>query len=344
MPRNQNNQSNMDLTFVSIIITNYNYREYLDECIQSALNQTYEKKEVIIVDDGSKDGSIELIESYRKKVHAIFKRNGGQASAMNAGLLKANGDFVIFLDSDDYLYEEAIEIIIAHLNKDMSRLHYRLDVINRIGKKIGKEPNGNTPMFSGDAVSKLINSGSIQIVPTSGNVFNKCVLDEIFPIPEDEFRLNADFYLIAKSSFYGQVGCVDDCLGAYRVHGKNNFCTWLNSIDAKDWKSPIQHYFQSNYFLEKQLREIRSIDIDWKYKSIKFFDYVILLRKWHIKCEYFNRPTFIGLLIHYIYYVFRRSNTRLYKKLIYLLFVFMSEILTKNLIMKVVKFRYKKRK
>jgi len=90
--------------FVSIVIDNYNYRQYLGEAINSALDQTYRAVEVIVVDDGSTDQSREVICDYGDRVISIFKDNGGQASAMNIGFARSHGDFVIFLDADDMLF------------------------------------------------------------------------------------------------------------------------------------------------------------------------------------------------------------------------------------------------
>jgi glycosyltransferase involved in cell wall biosynthesis len=97
-----------DMPLVSIIISSYNYARYLPEAIDSALQQTYSNTEVIVVDDGSKDASPDIITSYGNKIIAVLKSNGGQASSMNAGFNESKGDIIIFLDSDDTLYPETV--------------------------------------------------------------------------------------------------------------------------------------------------------------------------------------------------------------------------------------------
>lgn len=89
---------------VSIIIPIYNSEKYLNRCLDSLVNQTLEDIEIITVNDGSTDKSEEIIKSYMddKRIIFINKKNGGQASARNLGLTKANGDYIIFIDSDDY--------------------------------------------------------------------------------------------------------------------------------------------------------------------------------------------------------------------------------------------------
>src|SRR6476646_282737 len=94
---------------VSILINNYNYERFLKDAIDSALNQTYSKIEVIVVDDGSTDNSRSVIESYQDKVTAIFKENGGQASAFNTGFEASQGEIICFLDADDMFQPEKVK-------------------------------------------------------------------------------------------------------------------------------------------------------------------------------------------------------------------------------------------
>src|SRR5688572_19409564 len=96
---------------VSVIINNYNYGRFLVFAIDSALNQTHKNVEVIVVDDGSTDGSREIIMGYERQVKSIFKENGGQASALNKAYEISNGDIILFLDSDDGLACTAVENI-----------------------------------------------------------------------------------------------------------------------------------------------------------------------------------------------------------------------------------------
>ena len=102
----------MNNPLVSIIINNYNYGQFLQEAIDSALNQTYLNTEVVVVDDGSTDNSQDMIKSYRDKIIPILKANGGQASAFNAGFAASRGDIICFLDSDDMFMPEKVAQIV----------------------------------------------------------------------------------------------------------------------------------------------------------------------------------------------------------------------------------------
>lgn len=99
---------------ISIIIPVYNVEKYLDNGIRHVLNQTYRNLEVILVDDGSTDGSGQICDRYAKedaRIRVIHKGNGGSSSARNCGLEAASGDYVGFLDADDYADETMYEVL-----------------------------------------------------------------------------------------------------------------------------------------------------------------------------------------------------------------------------------------
>lgn len=99
---------------VSVIITVYNSEKFLPYCVDSVLSQSYENLEVILVDDGSTDSSYSLCEGFAlkdKRCKVIHKNNGGAWSAKNAGLEVVSGDFVTFIDSDDYCHRETISLM-----------------------------------------------------------------------------------------------------------------------------------------------------------------------------------------------------------------------------------------
>ena len=98
---------------VSVIIPNYNYANYIVDSIESVINQSYRNVEIIVVDDGSTDNSVEVIEKYGKSVTLIQKKNSGVSAARNYGMRVAKGDFICFLDSDDSWEPEKIKLQIS---------------------------------------------------------------------------------------------------------------------------------------------------------------------------------------------------------------------------------------
>ena len=101
--------SKLSDVLVSIVIPCYNSEVYVSESIESAINQTYKNCEVIVVNDGSTDSSLQIINSYRDRIKIIDQANQGGCSARNRGLDFACGEFVQFLDADDILSPECIE-------------------------------------------------------------------------------------------------------------------------------------------------------------------------------------------------------------------------------------------
>ncbi len=108
---------------ISVIIPVYNVEEYLKECVDSVLSQTYENYEIILINDGSTDSSGKICDEYAEKndkISVVHKENGGLSDARNKGLSLANGKYVYFLDSDDYIIPEAFAELVLIIEKENS--------------------------------------------------------------------------------------------------------------------------------------------------------------------------------------------------------------------------------
>ncbi len=126
--------------FFSIVVPAYNAENYISACIESVLNQTFKDWQLLIVNDGSTDRTETIIKHYavlNKRISYISKENGGVSSARNAALCSANGQYLIFLDADDYLSNNALEIIKQYIKSDSTQL--LLFGINLINTKKGTE-------------------------------------------------------------------------------------------------------------------------------------------------------------------------------------------------------------
>lgn len=200
---------------VSIIVNNYNYGRFVGEAIDSALGQTYRNTEVIVVDDGSRDNSREVIAGYGSRIIPVLKENGGQGSAFNAGFAASRGEYVLFLDSDDLLEANAIETVMREWTEGAARVYFQLQAVGLRGEPLGRTIGGSaTP-------SALL--GPFVTPSSSGTVFSRQSLERIMPISEREWRICADYYLCAASSLFGATERIGQPLGKYRIHGQNNF-------------------------------------------------------------------------------------------------------------------------
>ena len=109
---------------VSVIVPVYNVEKFIGKCLDSLVNQTLKDIEIIVVNDGTKDNSQEIIDKYVKKypdkVKSFIKENGGLSSARNFGIEKAKGEYISFVDSDDWLNDDALEKMYNKAKKDKS--------------------------------------------------------------------------------------------------------------------------------------------------------------------------------------------------------------------------------
>lgn len=156
---------------ISIIVPVYKVEEYLDKCIESIVNQTYTNLEIILVDDGSPDNCPKMCDKWAEKdnrIKVIHKENGGLSDARNAGLSVATGDFIAFVDSDDYIesdmYEKLLSVII-NTSSDISVCNLRYVYVNEstaLCNKINTELI--TEYTTEEAMSALIDDKIRQVV------------------------------------------------------------------------------------------------------------------------------------------------------------------------------------
>lgn len=129
-----------DAVLISVIVPVYNVVEYLPRCVDSIRRQTYRNLEIILVDDGSTDNSGALAEKFAmedKRIRVFHKENGGSSSARNLGIQKARGQYIGFVDSDDYISEEMYERLLAvALQENLLMVQTSRDEIDENGNKL----------------------------------------------------------------------------------------------------------------------------------------------------------------------------------------------------------------
>lgn len=105
---------------ISVIIPIYNTESYLEQCIQSVINQTYKDLEIILINDGSTDNSGLICQKWKEqdpRIRYIKKENEGQGIARNLGIIRATGEYIIFVDSDDYLDKNLISKVYHYISE-----------------------------------------------------------------------------------------------------------------------------------------------------------------------------------------------------------------------------------
>lgn len=225
-----------DSPLVSILINNYNYGSFLQDAIESALNQTYPHVEVIVVDDGSTDNSLTVIEDYGDRIIPIFKENGGQASAFNTGFFASHGEIICFLDADDCFVPNKVAEIVARFRQypGLDWCFHRLQLVNKDLQPLPPSmmvtnPKGRIGIFN-DSASQFcdfrqdLKRGKLAFDPpaTSGLCFTRSLLGTILPM-EPILKLNDDGYLKFSAIGLSQGFFLDRELALLRIHGKNAY-------------------------------------------------------------------------------------------------------------------------
>lgn len=251
---------------VSVIVAVFNEEKYLHKCIQSVLNQTYVNFELILVNDGSTDGSKEIIEEYVKqfpnKVKHIEKKNGGLSSARNCGMQIMSGEFVTFLDADDYIDCKYLEILVRTAEQcDCDVVcsgQYKVDESGNIAKAI------LFPAIEGKCLTRRLN--------ISGKVYRTEYLKEWdihFPegktYEDNSFNLQALF--LSNSNYFLEYA------GYYQVVHEGSITSkpiQIETLPLGEWK----------YCIEKILRHCTNIENKelFEFTVISFFTYFLLIR------------------------------------------------------------------
>ena len=263
----------MNSPLVSVILCNYNYERYVGEAIESVLGQTYPHFELILVDDGSTDKSREIIAYYGKvdpeRVIPIFKDNGGQASAFNAGFERANGEIISFLDSDDFWSAEKLEDVVKayseHEYSVVQHNHYVINAESRISTRV--HPG---IFISGDLFRRYFVENHTEFFSsTSGISCLKKHLEKLFPLDES-WRICADVPLTRPLPLFGEVLTLETHLGYYRIHGHN---TWMNSLSQSRFIENRERYAEylnsklAEYGMQRKIEFKKSIPYkSWRFK------------------------------------------------------------------------------
>lgn len=213
----------MTQPLVSIIINNYNYAGFLKTSIESALSQSYPSKEVIVVDDGSTDNSREIIRSFGSQILFFFNTNGGQFTAHNTGFFNSKGDWVMFLDSDDYLHRDAIQEASHFFSfNNTSRIQFAMQWVDENGVALRKiNPRLKTELSPHKIKRWYMRSASYPCSPGSGNLYSRLFLHDLFPL-DDSCLASGDSILLAASPLGGNIHTIIRPLVYYRRHGKND--------------------------------------------------------------------------------------------------------------------------
>jgi len=240
--------NNVDL--VSIVIPCYNGENYIEEAIQSVLSQTYTPYEIIVVNDGSSDSSIEIIKKFKLKL--IEQENKGCAHARNSGLRHSVGKYLVFLDQDDRLIPEALDIGVTYFLKhpECGFVYGRNRVIDKNGNQINVRHCNNMTIYPGYSSYALL-IGDRAFVPPAAAMFNRNAVIDAGGF-QSEFSLVDEYVLALEIAKRYPIYCHNQIVVEYRKHMNNTskigsrlLPTIVLAFDSQ------KDYVNKNHFLKK---------------------------------------------------------------------------------------------
>ena len=242
----------MSKPFISVVVPVYNVEHELSRCVDSILVQSYANIEVILVDDGSTDGCPSMCDAYEKmvsRVRVIHKSNGGLSSARNAGLSCATGEWILYVDSDDYILNDSCERLIAVGAK------YDCDIVS--ADAIREFNGGQEYMVHGsladgecypsrDFILKTVKPGE-WYAPACFNLYKRSFLIEnnlffVEGLLHEDLEMQPRVFLAAKTvaycayPFYRYVDRASSIMNASKVDERVNAVEWIYS----NWKSKFE--------------------------------------------------------------------------------------------------------
>ena len=210
----------MTSELVSIVIPVYNSEKYLEECLNSVLDQTYENIEIIAVDDGSTDSSYDILKKYSDRIVVLSQKNSGLASALNLGISKMNGTWLKWFSPDDVMFSNTIEDLVTATKNisDKIIIYSNWQLINENGDVLHNFSESNYNELSKFDFNIRLLSGQQINVNTSLIPFslikNKCSFRDL----EEPVAIDYDFFLRAALLFDTKFYFIEKSLIRYRIH------------------------------------------------------------------------------------------------------------------------------
>ena len=202
----------------SIVVPSFNQGQFIGETIDSILSQDYPNTEIIVMDGGSTDNTVEILKSYGPRIQWVSQKDKGQAHALNMGLRKANGSIVAFLNSDDYYIKGAFEAVSVFFSRNPQRKWVTGDyyIINGSGKRMFSFVIWYKKLWRAFPTLFTLSITNFMIQPST--FWRRELLDEIGFFNEDlHYAMDYDYWLRIMKKY--QLSVIRKPLSAFRIHG-----------------------------------------------------------------------------------------------------------------------------
>lgn len=297
---------------ISVIVPVYKVEDYLNECVQSIINQTYQNLQIILVDDGTPDRCGEMCDAWAKidkRIEVIHKKNGGLSDARNVGLDAAKGNFIAFVDSDDWIEPQMYEVMMNALIKEKADF-VACGIIDCYS---GKEIKRSIPYNVGasETFLNLIYKDTTFPVATWNKLYRKKCWETLrFPVGkicEDAFTT----YLLVDHA--SRIVQIPDLLYHYRIR-KNSIMTSAFKHSRMD----EEEAWRENYlYMKEHHPKIEKIAYDFYLQKVRILFHTIQPEQY---CEFSKEHDYLySILRNSLKYVLLKSSFNLKYKVRYLL-------------------------
>ena len=226
----------------SVLIATYNHAQYICEALDSVSAQSFSDYEIVVVDDGSADGTSTVVSHWirnfagrnAQRIVLLRIENRGQSAALEHGIGSCTGRYICLLDSDDRWLPTKLEAVrqIALEQPNLVMICHPVIIVGPTGEPTGKIRPSRAKLSRGDLRARVRQTGRSVAAVTSGVVIREDVLRGLLPFPTKSFRFGADGYITTGASLRGPVGIVDEPLALYRVHPDGQYFTRMLSEDG----------------------------------------------------------------------------------------------------------------
>ena len=301
---------------VSVVVPVYNVENYLTECLDSITNQTYRNFEVILVDDGSTDGSSQMCDEIARedeRIHVIHKENGGLSDARNTGLRASKGEYIIFIDSDDMVSAIMLEQMVKSMqenNADISTCLFKTFEASK-DLRLGDNSVEKITMLEGKVLVKKLYSGEYpDIAFVAWNKLYKRSLFEDNNIEYPVGRFYEDTFTTFKLLYEAEkIAIIDNPFYHYRIRQGSIMKSTITKKKVIDWiagdREAVDFFIQAkeyelvalaaNNFLKSQIILYKKIckDAENGYKVYLMKEYQTAVRN-YLNISNFSKPKRIG--------------------------------------------------
>lgn len=269
---------------ISIIVPVYNVEKYIEKCLQSFEKQTMQDFEIIIVNDGTKDNSEEVIKKYMSthqnlNIKYLKKENGGLASARNYGVKHATGKYISFIDADDYIDKDLYKSLEKYMDEDIDVIKFKMQTVNEQGEILEKLDGPVFEKCTGEEAYKKLCTKDEFLDPACIYLYKR----DFFVKNDFKYRLiyHEDFGLTSLVIINAESFVSTDIYGYYYLQSDNSLTRDSNyEKDKLRAKDVLNHY-------DNMLEKIEKYNVNEETKKIvkRYYTNTVVLKAYTLKGE-----------------------------------------------------------